>query len=84
MAEIAIKKIKLWDMVGVGLIFLQKSGVIYTNQVAGTACLHPQAEGIFAPIEYDIPLAHPEDTLESKLVYLLCNYNSLPSKKAEN
>ncbi|GAB2199077.1 hypothetical protein MAH4_32460 [Sessilibacter sp. MAH4] len=57
--------------------------MIYTNQVGGTACLHPQVEGIFAPIEYDIPLAHPEDTLESKLAYLLCNYDFLPSKKAD-
>lgn len=33
-----------------GLIILFPSGVIYTNQVGGLGCLHPEFEGIFVPL----------------------------------
>ena len=32
-----------------GLIILAKTGVYYTNQAAGVACLHPIVEGYFVP-----------------------------------
>jgi len=32
-----------------GLIILAKTGVYYTNQVAGVACFHPIVEGYFVP-----------------------------------
>ena len=34
-----------------GVIMLRNSGVLYTNQTAGLACQHPEAEGIFVPLE---------------------------------
>ncbi|MEM8530813.1 MAG: DUF6210 family protein [Chloroflexota bacterium] len=42
--------IKLWDQVGLGLIISWPSGIIYTNQTGGTACLQPELEGIFVPL----------------------------------
>ena len=34
----------------VGLIILRKSGVIYSNQVGGYHCFHPEVEGVFYPL----------------------------------
>ncbi len=36
---------------GLGLIVLYASGVVYTTQSGGTACLHPWAERVFLPLE---------------------------------
>ena len=33
-----------------GVIFLVPSGVVYEHQSGGYACLHPSAEGVFAPL----------------------------------
>lgn len=35
-----------------GLIVLMPSGVVFTNQTGGTACMHPDAEGIFVPLYF--------------------------------
>ena len=42
--------VELFDYDGLGLIVLFPSGVIFTNQVGGHACLHPEAEGVFVPL----------------------------------
>ncbi len=42
--------VDLSEFDGLGLIFKTMSGVSFTNQVAGLGCLHPQVEGIFAPL----------------------------------
>lgn len=34
----------------VGVIIPYKSGVAYTNQCGGTACVHPEKEGIYIPL----------------------------------
>lgn len=39
---------------GLGLILLHPSGVLYTNQVAGYGCLHPEVEGIFVPLPVQV------------------------------
>lgn len=41
--------IDLWSET-FGLILLCNSGVRYSNQTGGYACLHPQEEGVFAPL----------------------------------
>jgi len=33
-----------------GVIIPCRSGVIYTQQVGGIACLHPEVEGVFVPL----------------------------------
>lgn len=35
---------------GIGLIISFPSGVIYTNQVGGFGCFHPEMEGFFVPL----------------------------------
>ena len=36
---------------GLGLIILHPSGVLYTNQVGGHGCFHPEVEGVFLPLK---------------------------------
>ena len=47
-------KIQLLEGVGLGLIIAYPSGVIYSNQTGGTACLHPELEGVFIPLGNDL------------------------------
>ena len=42
--------IELWEFSGVGVIIARPSGVAYSNQTGGTSCLHPEMEGVFAPL----------------------------------
>lgn len=46
--------VRLYDEIGTGLVILCSSGVFYSNQSGGTACLHPSIEGIYVPIANDI------------------------------
>jgi hypothetical protein len=46
--------IELDSFIGLGLIILHPSGAIYTNQVAGNGCFHPEVEGVFVPLETDV------------------------------
>ena len=41
--------------VSAGIIVPQKTGVIYTNQTAGTGCSHPEVEGFYIPTEFINP-----------------------------
>lgn len=51
MIEVKQKPIvELLDLDDLGIIILFPSGVIFTNQVAGYGCLHPEAEGVFIPL----------------------------------
>ena len=45
--------IQLWCGERLGLVVLRPSGVYYSNQSGGYACLHPLAEGVFVPIRDD-------------------------------
>lgn len=45
--------IELFDFYGIGLIVSFPSGVIYTNQVGGFGCFHPEIEGVFVPLEIE-------------------------------
>ena len=42
--------IQLYDSVGLGLVLLWPTGVLYSNQTGGTSCLHPEAEGAYLPL----------------------------------
>lgn len=39
---------------GIGLILLWPSGVFYSNQTGGYACLQPRIEGIFVPLHDEL------------------------------
>jgi len=42
--------IQIWDTVGLGLIIEYSTGILISNQTGGTACLHPEIEGIYLPL----------------------------------
>ncbi len=48
--ESGIPVIELYGASGLGLIVLHSSGVLYTNQTGGYACLHPVVEGVYMPL----------------------------------
>lgn len=64
-----VPKIQLRQGVGTGLIIACRSGVIYSTQTAGTACFHPELEGVFVPLGNDLDvesekLLGPQASLE--------------------
>ncbi|MCW1926251.1 DUF6210 family protein [Luteolibacter arcticus] len=59
--------IRLWTMVGAGLIVPRPTGIVYTNQTDGTGCDHPELEGAFVPISNDYDHPSYEDSLECAL-----------------
>lgn len=42
--------IQLYEHTGIGIILFCPSGVRYSNQTGGYACLHPEAEGVYLPL----------------------------------
>lgn len=44
-------RVDLSGFQGIGLIVKAKTGVMYTSQVAGHGCEHPEVEGFFVPLE---------------------------------
>ena len=47
-------KIELWGYNRDGVIFPEKTGIIWSNQCGGTSCAHPEMEGIFVPLNTSI------------------------------
>ena len=71
MVGMKVKRILLYDLEGVALIVQMRSGVIYTNQVGGSACLHPEEMGVLAPFNYQWSEDDPSGSIESQLSRLL-------------
>ncbi|WP_413662608.1 DUF6210 family protein [Microbulbifer sp. CNSA002] len=65
------RRVSLWDMAGCALIILEKTGVVYFNQVGGTACLSEEAEGFLCPVNRE------DGSLESCLTKLFSNVNKI-------
>jgi len=42
--------VRLYDQVGLSLIVEAPTGVVYSNQTGGTACLQPELEGALLPL----------------------------------
>ena len=56
-----MRKVKLWGLSGAALILPQKTGVVYTNQVNGSACFERELEGVLIPLNNDcLPSNHNE------------------------
>jgi hypothetical protein len=49
MAE-TLPLVNLYNFDGLALILSHPSGVLYSNQVAGLGCLHPEVEGVLIPL----------------------------------
>ena len=76
--------VRLWELSGAALIVPCKSGVVYTNQVNGTACEHPECEGILIPINNDGVRENFASSLEAKLCGLFDGtWDSLDQAKAD-
>ncbi len=73
---------ELWNAEGVYLIILQQSGVFYTNQVGGGACLHPEVEGILLPFNNDFLYGSSTENLYLQLSQLLENWMYLTNELA--
>ncbi|WP_299247412.1 DUF6210 family protein [uncultured Aquimarina sp.] len=52
--------VAIWDTVGLGIIIEFPTGVLITNQTGGTACLHPEIEGVYVPLANDYKEATKE------------------------
>ncbi len=46
--------IKLYQTNGIGVIVIHKTGVLYSNQVGGYSCLHPEIEGAYIPLNNEM------------------------------
>ena len=44
----------LYDSIGLGLIISRPSGVFYSNQVGGHACMQPAIEGVYVPLHDEV------------------------------
>lgn len=53
-------RFSLYDMVGVGVVVALPTGVVYSNQTGGVACLQPELEGAFLPVNTQHPEGDPE------------------------
>lgn len=62
-----MRVVKLWGLDGAALIVPESTGVVYTNQVNGTACLHRELEGVLIPLSNDCLPENHEELLESYL-----------------
>ena len=63
-------RIALLSLTQTALIIPSENGCIYTNQVGGTQCDHPEKRGNLVPIEYDIELENPKNSLTLKICAL--------------
>ena len=63
-------RIELLSLTQTVLIIESDNGCIYTNQVGGTQCDYPEQKGFLVPIEYDIELNNPQNSLTLKLCAL--------------
>lgn len=64
------KLIELWSLAGAALIVPGNTGILITNQVGGTACLHPEIEGFIVPISDDLLIQDYKDSLQFQLCKL--------------
>jgi len=70
--------VRLYDQVGTALVIPHPTGIIYSNQAAGTACLQPELEGFLVPIANEVGLAPAHDlrSPENALFEYFMRHNS--------
>ncbi len=55
--------IRLYEVVGTGVILTCASGVMVSNQTGGASCLQPEVEGVYIPLRNDYGL-NPNAAIE--------------------
>jgi hypothetical protein len=77
--------IELWSLENLyGIIVLAKTGVWYSNQVGGTCCCHPKAEGYYVPLpifwhpEHDVLIDRAEPYNRDLVEKFLTSSQDLP------
>ena len=53
--------VRLYDHSGTALVVPHPTGIVYSNQAGGHACLQPELEGFCVPIGNDVGLAPKHD-----------------------
>ena len=54
-------RVRLYAAKGVGVIVSMRTGVVFSNQAGGYACMQPEIEGVYIPLDDDF------NGIESKL-----------------
>lgn len=62
-----MKEICLYNLEQAGIIILDRTGVVYFNQVGGSDCVQEKAEGLFVPVSNDPPLDSLDLNLTTRL-----------------
>lgn len=75
--------LSLYDLEGVALIIEAPTGVTYSNQVGGHACLQPTYEGALLPVNPDRDPDGPRSDLEIALGEVLINEGFLDDTLAD-
>ncbi len=75
--------LSLYDLEGVALIIAAPTGVTYSNQVGGHACLQPTYEGALLPVNPDRDPDGPRSDLETALGEALLNQGFLDDALAD-
>lgn len=75
-------RFSLYDLNGVGVVVALPTGVIYSNQTGGSACLQPELEGAFLPVNSQHEDGDPQG-LEAQLTGLFVSSAHFDEKLAD-
>jgi hypothetical protein len=79
-----MRHISLWNLCGAAVIVPANTGVIYANQVNGTACFQEQLEGLLVPLNNDYLPQEYEQSLEFELRSLFRGPEAFNVEKARH
>lgn len=79
-----MRHISLWNLCGAAIIVPAHTGVVYSNQVNGTACFQEQREGLLVPLNNDYAPRSYEQSLEFALRSVFQDSEQLNAEKAEH
>ena len=70
--------VRLYEHAGTALVIPHSTGIVYSNQAGGHACLQPQTEGFLVPIANDVGLAttHEFRSPENELFHYFTELHS--------
>lgn len=78
-----MRHVSLWNLCGAAVIVPANTGVIYSNQVNGTACFQEQLEGLLVPLSNDYLPQDYKQSLEFELRSLFRGAEMFNTEKAQ-